>query len=313
MSRLLISLFALSSTAGLAACVDDAAAPDPVSQPTAAERPEIGLTYDVATGAVEEDTALSLAALRDPEVHPPLPGTLAARPDAIEDAIANVIFGSDTRVRVTPTDSFPASGRVRLVLEFSDGYTSAGSGTMIGSKYVLTAGHVVYSHDHGGWATKITAFPGQDGSLKPWTATATKLRSVTGWTEDEDNDYDYGLITLSSNLGNLTGTYCLGSFSDATLDTTYAYIYGYPADKAWGTQWGSGGPIEDYDSTMLYYDTDTYGGMSGAGVYRWWEGNRCVFGVHGGDTYYWLIHYNRAARITNARFNLIESWMDSGV
>lgn len=312
MSRLVsLSLAASLSTFALVACVDGPPA-EPLPPPTAAERPELGQAYDVATATVEDETALSLQALRDPEVHAPLPGTLGPKLDQAEGRVHNVVFGADTRTQVSPTDSFPASGRVRLALEFSDGYKSAGTGTIIGDKYVLTAGHVVYSHDHNGWATKITAFPGQDGSLKPWTATATKLRSVTGWTVDENNDYDYGLVTLSAPLGNQAGIYCLGSFSDDTLDTTTAYVYGYPADKPWGTQWGSSGPIEDYDSTMLYYDVDTAGGMSGAGVYRWWSGSRCVFGVHGGDGWFWLTHYNRAARITNARFNLIVSWMDSG-
>ncbi len=304
------------STFPLAACVEDATELEPVAPlvpATEAERPELGLAYDVATATVEAETELSLAALRDLAVRPPMPGTLGPRVDEVEQAVTNVIFGSDSRARVSPADSFPASGRVRLVLEFSDGYTSAGTGTMIGGKYVLTAGHVVYSHDHNGWATKITAFPGQDGSAKPWTALATKLRSVNGWTSDEDSDYDYGLITLNSSVGNQTGTYCLGSFSDDTLDNTTAYIYGYPGDKPWGTQWGSGGAIEDYDSTMLFYDIDTMGGMSGAGVYRWWQGSRCVFGVHGGSTVFWLEEYNRAARITNARFNLIQDWMATGI
>lgn len=311
MSRLpTISLATALLTLAAASCTDGT---DPsLAPPTEAERPEIGQAYDVATGQVTEDLELSLAALRDPVEHAPLPGTLGPKPGQAEESIHNVIFGDDTRVQVSPANTFPASGRVRLVMDFSDGYRSSGTGTIIGDKYVLTAGHVIYSHDHGGWATRIYAFPGQDGNSKPYSAMSTTLRSVTGWTVDGDNDYDYGLITLDTPIGNQTGIYCLGSFSDATLDTTNAYIYGYPVDKPWGTQWGSGGPIEDYDSTMLFYDIDTYGGMSGAGVYRWYNGSRCVFGVHGGDTWYWLQHYNRAARITNARFNQIVAWMDSG-
>ncbi len=310
MSRLATLSFVVSLSAlTVGACADNAAPPAP---PTAAERPELAQTYDVATATLEDETELSLEALRNPEVPAPLPGTLGTRPEQAEAVVHDVVFGADSRARVTPTDTFPAVARVRLALEFSDGYTSAGSGAMIGNKYVLTAGHVVYSHAHNGWATKITAYPGQDGVLTPFTATATKLRSVTGWTSDENNDYDYGLITLSSNLGNLTGTYGLASFSDDTLDTTTAYIYGYPGDKPWGTQWGSSGPIEDYDSTMLYYDIDTAGRMSGSGVYRWYDGTRYVFGVHTGDGYFWAVHYNTATRINTARFNQIVAWMATG-
>jgi hypothetical protein len=39
-----------------------------------------------------------------------------------------------------------------------------------------------------------------------------------------------------------------------------------------------GGPIEDYDSTMLYHDVDTSGGMRGSGVYGTFDGKRYVFG-----------------------------------
>lgn len=231
---------------------------------------------------------------------------------AAADPTPRVVFGSDDRVRVTPTTSFPARAQVRLVLSFADGYTSNGSGTLIGRKYIITAGHCVYSHDHLGWATKITAFPGQDGNLKPYTAYATKLRSVTGWTDDEDNDYDYALITLDRNIGDQTGWFGLASLSDDTLDSTTASIAGYPAGLIWGAQYKSTGPIEDYDSTMLFYDIDTSGGMSGSGVYGTFNGQKYVFGVHRGDTVYWLTHYNCGPRITNARFNLINGWMASG-
>ena len=81
-------------------------------------------------------------------------------------------------------------------------------------------------------SARAGARPGRDRHSPSSSARLTVSRAhfaghggpVTGWTSDENNDYDYGLITLSSNLGNLTGTYGLASFSDDTLDTTTAYI-----------------------------------------------------------------------------------------
>lgn len=309
-----VFLSAVLSLTTLAACVEIGPEGETFELPTEAERPEIGQTYDVATGTVEEDLELSLAALRDPTVHAPLPGTPGPSLEAFEGAHAsNIIFGTDTRVRVTPTTSFPATATVQLTGTFPDGWVGGCSGSMIRGKYVLTAGHCVFDASHGGWATSITAAAGRDIGNPGITATATKLRSVTGWTSDGNNDYDYGLITLSKDIGAQTGTYCMGSYSDSTVGSAYAYIYGYPADKAANTQWGSGGPIEDYDSTMLYYDIDTFNGMSGSGVYRFSNGVRCVFGIHTGASSYWGESYNTATRINNDRYNLILSWMNSGI
>lgn len=312
MSRhaVLTAVLALST---LAACVEQG---EPLAPPTEAERPEIGHTYDVATGEVTEDLELSLEALREPTEHALLPGTQGPSEDELEGAPApaNVVFGSDSRVRATPTTSFPASAVVQLAITWPNGAMGGCTGTMIRGKYVLTAGHCVYDHDRGGWASAIAARPGRDSVANGMpTATATKLRSVTGWTSDENNDYDYALVTLSKDVGAQTGVFCLGSFSDSTVDSAYAYISGYPGDKPANTQWGAHGPVEDYDSTMFFYDIDTFSGQSGAGVYRFHNGTRCVFGVHTGATYYWGEQYNSAARITNERFNLIKSWMDSGI
>lgn len=295
----------------------------------ASQSADRGIVYHVATRRtrLEQPLALDNRAAPQTRLSPGYAGPmrnsgllapdslteLSGLPDLLGgDLGMDKVFGSDQRVRITPTNYFPASAQCRLVMTFPDGYTSAGSGSMIGSKYVLTAGHCVYSHDHGGWATSVSVFPGQDGSTKPWSAWATYLRSVEGWTSDENNDYDYALVTLNSHVGYNTGWFGLGSYSNATLDNIYGYIAGYPGDKAWGTQWQSNGRIEDYDSTMVYYDTDTNSGQSGSGVYRISGGNRYVFAVHGGVGWFWLEEYNRAARINNNRFDLIRGWMATG-
>ena len=86
MSRLpTISLSTALFTLAAASCTDGT---DPsLAPPTEAERPEIGQTYDVATGQVTEDTEVSLAALRDPVEHAPLPGALGPKPGQAEESI----------------------------------------------------------------------------------------------------------------------------------------------------------------------------------------------------------------------------------
>jgi glutamyl endopeptidase len=258
-----------------------------------------------------------LAAQAARAAYPPMSPPMEAPGDGSPRMREQKVFGADNRVRITPTNYFPARAQCRLVMTYKDNSVFVGSGTMVGYKYVLTAGHVVYNHDHGGWAKSIAVYPGQDGGSIPYSAYATKLRSVTGWTSSEDSDYDYALITLNKNLGNSTGWFGLASFSDSTLDSTgTAYITGYPAEKAWGTQWQHWGPLTDNDSTMVYYRIDTTGGQSGSGVYRFYNNSRYVFAVHTGWSWHfdWFSsgEYNHGTRITSSRYYLIQGWMASG-
>jgi glutamyl endopeptidase len=241
---------------------------------------------------------------------PPVSAPGAIRP--------NLVFGSDNRIRINPTNYFPASAQCHVVMQFPDGQWFQASGTLIGYKYLLTAGHVVYSHDHGGWARYLYVYPGQNGSILPYGwAYATYLRSVTGWTSSGDADYDYGLVTLSRAVGYTTGWFGLASLSDSTLgSTSTAYLTGYPAEKPYGTQWQGWGPILDYDSTMVYYRIDETPGNSGSGVYRFFGSSRYVFAVNTGWSWHfdWFNsgYFNHGPRITNTRFSLILGWIASG-
>jgi glutamyl endopeptidase len=290
----------------MTACALDESAPA-----TDLELREVTHGYDPATRETTIDLDGTLAAIRRTDPPIPVAGTVADAPEASDPS--SVVFGSDGRVQVTATGSFPGSARCRLALEFSDGYTSAGSGHVIGKKYIITAGHVMYSHDHNGWATKITAYCGQDGSTKPFGGTvATYMRTTQGWVDSEDDDVDYGLLTMDSNIGEQTGTFGYATFGDDYLDSAYAYVVGYPVDKAWGTQWSDGGYLTANSSDHVFYEIDTYGGDSGAGVVNHYNGGRYVFAVHTGSGYYWLSYYNQATRITNARFYQIQGWLASG-
>lgn len=136
------------------------------------------------------------------------------------------------------------------------------------------------------------------------------INSVTQWTEDQNNDYDYALVTLDRDIGLQSGYMGLQSLTNAAIDGLQIALDGYPADIQSGTvPVRSTDRIRNYDGTMLYYDADTAGGQSGAGVHGLYEYRDRVVGVHGGDGWYWLTHYNRGARITSDRLNLIVSWM----
>lgn len=227
------------------------------------------------------------------------------------------VFGIENRVLYTPTNVFPNRAVCKLIVTYPwtpAGKAWGGTGNLIGSRHVLTAGHVLHKAAEGGWAKTIRVIPGMDGNtwwygseLLTWPN--FKQRSVSGWSEDQDIDYDYGLITLNTGFPAL-GTFGLLYLSGDDLDSTTAYILGYPGDKGnpmGRQQYGvpGGGGITDYDSTLVYYAIDTSGGQSGAGVFRFWNGVRAIFGVHGGQ---YDSDENRAARITKARHDQIRGW-----
>jgi V8-like Glu-specific endopeptidase len=235
-----------------------------------------------------------------------------------------VLGKTDDRKLITPTTAFPNHAICKLIVTFPyspTGLAFVGTGSLIGRRHVLTAGHVIFSALWGGWAKTILVVPGMDGS-NSWfgsellVAPNFKRRSVTGWTEDADIDYDWGLITLNSGFP-LLGTFGVLYPSDDTLDNITAYITGYPTGL--GTPKGTqqfgvpgGGKIGDYDSTLVYYTIDTTKGQSGSGVYVFWKGKRAIMAVHAGT---YDDDENRGTRITKTRYNMIRGWQskDLGV
>ena len=138
----------------------------------------------------------------------------------------------------------------------------------------MTAGHCVYIKGSGvpgrdGWVKKITVMPGRNGSSLPYgSVISMSFRSVVGWTTNGDQNYDYGAIIIPTELGNTTGWFGFGVWSDAELVASTGNISGYPGDKPSGSQWYHARKIVSVNSRKVFYDIDTAGGQSGAAVYR---------------------------------------------
>lgn len=225
----------------------------------------------------------------------------------------NIIIGGDQRVIQSPATAFPFRAVADLIIRFPN--TPAGmalgcTGNFIGGRHILTAGHCVYDEDRGGWAVSMSVVPGRDGNSPPPFGVGFMVarRSVTCWTNDEDRDCDYAVVTLDRTFN--VGSFGLLYLSDDDLDSTTAYLIGYPGDL--GTPAGqqqahvpAGGPITDYFSKHIFHNMDTFNGQSGAGIYRFWNGKRAIIGVHAGG---YDSNENSGPRITKARHDLIRSW-----
>jgi V8-like Glu-specific endopeptidase len=132
---------------------------------------------------------------------------------------------------VSATNAYPYRAVVELAVTFPDGVHEYGSGAMVDSFHVLTAGHMLYSAKDGGFATpgNIIVTPALNGTASfgqaPYgTATNVSELIYNRWaTASADHpgqtapgDYDIGLITLNRAIGNLTGWF--GMYYQTTND-----------------------------------------------------------------------------------------------
>ena len=105
------------------------------------------------------------------EGDPSLPRSDKRRAGVAPQFMQAYVFGTDSRVLQTPTTSFPFRGVVKLIIKFPKtpiGIAHGCTGSLIGGKHVLTAGHCVFQSSEGGWATSIRVIPALDGEIPPF-------------------------------------------------------------------------------------------------------------------------------------------------
>jgi V8-like Glu-specific endopeptidase len=203
---------------------------------------------------------------------------------------AEAVIGPDDRVQIADPSVYPWRAQCSLAMIAADGSRWIGSGTFIGPRTVLTAGHCVHVKGSGvagrdGWMRSIQVMPGRNGASLPYgSQTSSTFRSVTGWTASGNQEYDYGVIILPATFN--VGWFGIWNLSDADLLATTANIAGYPGDKPAGTMWFHARRVASISPRKVHYDIDTMGGQSGSGVYRYLNNERHVVGVHayGGAT-----------------------------
>lgn len=190
------------------------------------------------------------------------------------------------------TTAYPYSAVCAVEMTFPSGKTYIGSGALIDSNSLLTAGHVAYSAADGGYPTTMTVRAGYNNGVAVAVAHATAYyvdprfvaRENSGQPYNEDGDV--AVISLDSPIGNTAGFFeveraqaMFGNFAGMTLESS-----GYPGARQFDgdTQYYSTGSITGSTtagSTSVLYWADTnpytaglfslqYGGQSGSPVYR---------------------------------------------
>jgi glutamyl endopeptidase len=228
----------------------------------------------------------------------------------LEEPVAEdkAVIGRDDRVRVSVPSAWPWRVHGHMEMGFPNGKRYIGSGTMVNRHHVLTAGHCVYSKSDGGWATTIRFYPGQNESNIPFGGfTAVRLLSVTGWTSNQDSDWDMGMLVLGSEAGNQTGWFGVVTFgSDGSLRNARVNVTGYPGDKGGRQMWTMADVVTRLTAERFFYQIDTAGGQSGSGVWGVFSGHQGekVAGIHTTGS----SSENGATRISRSKFDRIVQW-----
>lgn len=235
-------------------------------------------------------------------------------PYARGDLAPESVLGSDRRFRMYPQESGYPYRAVGL-LTFTQGSSSyTCTGWLIGADTVATAGHCVHSGGTAGvWSTNVVFYPGRNGASAPFgSCSYRRLYSVTGWTRNGDENFDYGAVKLNCTVGNTVGW--LGRWwTTSSQNNLPIAIVGYPGDKPSATQWGGAGRIAASENRKTRYFIDTAGGQSGAPVIQadgtgpgGCEGD-CGIAIHayGADG----LGRNSATRITETVSTNLGNWV----
>lgn len=223
-----------------------------------------------------------------------------------------VVLGTDDRVRVGNTQVYPWRCICSLLITANTGMSYIGTGWLVAPRLVLTAGHCVFMSDENGWVSQIEVIPGRDADNRPFgSAIARDFRSVTGWTQDNDSNFDYGAILLppENRYGEQLGWFGYANRADDYLGNITLNLSGYPGDggktNVDGTQWFHSRRVRDVFERQLTYEIDTFGGQSGAPVWEMTsDGSRYGVAIH---TFGTSVN-NGGTRITSDVFDNIVQW-----
>jgi V8-like Glu-specific endopeptidase len=232
---------------------------------------------------------------------------------------ANKIFGGDNRVLRLPTTFYPWRA-MGSVLAPGGATTSNCSGSLIGPRHFLTAGHCMHQGGTGknaGWLTNRKVAPGQKGIgvFPNGVKNHAWYFTVSGWFDDADEAYDYGMLVLedrddtahlgwlgwrSSNQGGGHWTFGYPGFSLNCAASPSAngkcdnFLYGDDNQAALPNI-----------GNMLATEADAQPGQSGSPIYKYNNGDRRVIAVLS----YESDDLNWGTRVTSARSSNFCDWI----
>ena len=250
------------------------------------------------------------------------------------EANAETLISPDRRTLISPTTGYP-NRAVALITINGATQTHHCTAWFVGPDTVATAGHCVERGASGSWYTGVRVYPGRNGSTSPYGYCTGELWSNTFWTNNSNEEYDYGAIDLDACVGGPSGTStgnmgnAVGWFGywwqSASLNGFVNNTQGYPGDKP-KTQWRATNcatnttsfvqcTISGTSTRQLFYRNDTVGGQSGSPLWQnrasgaaFCGGGPCAMGIHAyGFPHSSGMHqtHNHGTRITQGVYDFI--------
>lgn len=240
-----------------------------------------------------------------------------------------IVFPTDNRTRVTPTNVQPYYWVGQLAITFPDGTAGTGTGTLVAENKVLTCAHNLYQAQYGGYARTVSFTLARNGSTLPYgnpvaatgVAVPEEYVSLSPPAPNQQGNvasdtlyvYDFGVVTLASILDPAGGLYpAMYAATDNQLNNRQSDIAGYPGDKPANTMWNGNGALTGSSEEFLFYNISTYGGQSGSAVRSLFPnlyppGIPWLIGVHVAGAQ--DLNTNFAVRLNQDNINTIQGWL----
>jgi len=184
------------------------------------------------------------------------------------------VFGRDDRVTFRP-DGYPNHCVGKLFVGNSArGFNSSGTATLVGSRTIITAGHMV---PWGAAVWQALFIPGFfDGTSVDGPGVRSFVTDAFGYN-DPVSKYDVAVMRLAQPLGDSLGYFGALWYDDALDDHPLWTLIGYPGSVGGGNRPSiqSGIPVLDRDSDgagamELEHHGDSTPGDSGGPLWGWW-------------------------------------------
>lgn len=194
-----------------------------------------------------------------------------------------------TPISVPSPSNLPWKSVGKLEIDFPNGKTYVGTGTLIAPDLVLTAGHCLYQDSKGGLAKEIRFFSGEEEDS---FVISKKILPAYAWMKEETPNWDFGVFSLTERIGEESDDYLEPSIAnsskfldhrDSELLDHRIQVTGYPGEKQ--GMWTMTGDVYYMDNELLYYQIDTTPGQSGSPIWATWEDSEgshpySIIGVH---------------------------------
>lgn len=192
------------------------------------------------------------------------------------------------------------------------------TGTFVGPRHVVTAGHCIYNRSSAAWTTNFSVQPRRSGANIPLTTSMPPGPGQTGWyftpvgwrtASTDEAQFDFAVIVVADRLGDTTSWMNYGALSTQDmLNGKRHVVRGYPLCESEtgppgsvperidepaptcttnGFYYGDPCSVQSFSSKdpsgwsrRVTHGCDASAGNSGSALYTWFNGTAMVVGIH---------------------------------